>query len=381
MNFRVLMLDGASRPSLLRALGAVALLMAIFAAEGFAQTAGITGRAHDQGGAVLPGVTIRAVHIATNAERTAVTGGTGDYTVALLPIGDYRVEADLSGFRKAIADGVKLSVGDRLRVDFVLEIGPRTETVLVTGTAALVQSDTSALGVVIDRQKIVDLPLNGRKFETLIQLVPGVVPIPYGPFVSVAAMGARASSNNFSLDGVDNNDMAINFLTLRPILDAIEEFKVQNQYGAEFGRGGGVNVQVTTRAGTNEFHGNAWEFGRNGVLDARNFFAPPESDKPSFSRHQFGATLGGPLIRDRAFFFLAYEGVRRRQQVSSLHSVPPLAFRAGDFSALPAPLRDPLTGAAFPGNRVPARAFPSRCPSPPRPRFLPGSDAPGLPAR
>lgn len=333
--------------------GAVALLTTLVAHDARAQTAGITGRVRDQGGAVLPGVTIRAVHTGTNAERTAVTGGTGDYTVTLLPIGDYRVEAELSGFKKALADGVKLSVGDNLRIDFRLEIGPRAETVLVTRTLALVQSDTSALGIVIDSQKIAELPLNGREFETLIQLVPGVVPMPYGPFVSVAAMGVRASSNNFSVDGVDDNDPAINFLTLRPILDAIEEFKVQNQYGAEFGRGGGANVQVTTRAGTNEWHGSGWEYWRNDVLDARNFFAPPDSDKPPFNRHQFGATLGGPLSRDRAFLFLAYEGVRRRQEVASLHSVPPLAFRAGDFSALSVPLRDPLTGTAFPGNRIP----------------------------
>lgn len=347
------MLVDSSTRAILSAAGRAVLLVGVAASEAFAQTGAITGRTRDQAGGALPGVTIRAVHLQTNAERAALTSGSGDYSLTLLPVGDYRLEAELSGFKKAVVGDLKLSVGDTVRVDFGLEIGPRAETVLVTRTSSLVQSDTSTLGAVIDRQKIADLPLNGRKFETLIQLVPGVVPLPYGPFVSVASLGVRASSNNFSLDGVDNNDPAINFLTLRPILDAIEEFRVQAQYTAEFGRGAGVNVQVITRSGTNELQASAWEFWRNDTLDARNFFAPPGSDKPAFNRHQFGGTLGAPLVRDRTFLFVAYEGLRRRQRVSSLQPVPPLAFRAGDFSALSTPLRDPLSGAPFPGNRIP----------------------------
>ncbi|MGH9844977.1 MAG: TonB-dependent receptor domain-containing protein, partial [Blastocatellia bacterium] len=320
------------------------------ASVAFAQTGAITGTVKDQSGAVLPGVTITITNTETNAQRSFVTDENGDYIVTVLPVGTYRLEAGMTGFKKGLAENIKLNVNDKLRIDLALEAGQVSDSVVVTGAAPLVQSETSSVGNVIDHQKVVELPLNGRRFESLAQLVPGVVAVGANAF---SASGARTTSNNFILDGIDNNDPAVNSFTLRPIVDSIQEFKVQtNSYTAEFGRGGGANIQVNTKAGTNKLHGGVWEFIRNDALDARGFFADPLAKKPPFRRNQFGGTLGGPVRRDRTFFFGAYESLRLRQQVSSLQSVPSLQFRAGDFSALTAALRDPVRGGTFAGNKI-----------------------------
>jgi hypothetical protein len=205
------------------------------------------------------------------------------------------------------------------------------------------------------------LSLNGRQFESLAQLVPGSVSPAPGSVLSFRggfnAAGARETANSNLLDGVDNNDPAINNFTLRPILDAIQEFKVlANSYSAEFGRGGGAQVIVNTKSGTNEFHAAVWEFLRNDKLDARDFFDKKDAGrKTPFRRNQFGATTGGPVLHDRTFFFFAYEGIRRRQLFTSLQQVPTEAFLRGNFSATTAPLRDPenRAGPTFPGN-IPA---------------------------
>jgi hypothetical protein len=225
----------------------------------------------------------------------------------------------------------------------------------------MVQSETSSVGIVIDNQKVAELALNGRQFESLAQLVPGSVSPAPGSALSLRggfnSAGARETANSNLLDGVDNNDPAINNFTLRPILDAIQEFKVlANSYSAEFGRNGGAQVIVNTRSGTNDFHVSAWEFLRNDKLDARDFFNKKGSGaKPPFHRNQFGATAGGPLRHDRSFFFAAYEGIRRRQVFTSQQQVPTEAFSRGDFSAVATPLRDPESrpGPTFPGNIIP----------------------------
>lgn len=338
------------------------LMLFGFTSQAFAQTGTINGTVKDPSGAVLPGVTITITNAGTNAQRTFITDERGDYNVPLLPVGTYRVQAELSGFKTAVAENIKLNVNDKLRIDLSLQIGQIAERLVVTESAPLVQSETSSVGNVIDNQKVVELPLNGRQFESLSQLVPGSVsPAPgsalgfRGGFNSA---GARETANSIILDGVDNNDPAINNFTLRPIVDAIQEFKVlANSYSAEFGRGGGAQVTVTTKAGTNQFHGALWEFLRNDKLDARDFFNRKGSGpKPPFRRNQFGGTIGGPIIHDRAFFFFAYEGIRRRQQFTSLQQVPTEAMRRGDFSAIATPLRDPATplNSSFPGNMIPA---------------------------
>jgi hypothetical protein len=292
-----------------------------------------------------------------------VTDERGDYNFVLLPVGTYRIQVALAGFKTAVAENIKLSVDDRLRIDLSLAIGEVAEKLIVTEAAPLVQSESSSVGNLIDNQKVVELPLNGRQFESLSQLVPGSVSAAPSSALRFRggfnAAGARETANSNILDGLDNNDPAINNFTLRPIVDAIQEIKVlASTYSAEFGRGGGAQVTVSTKSGTNELHGALWEFLRNDKLDARDFFNRKEDGpKPPLRRSQFGGTLGGPIIRDRTFFFLAYEGSRRRQQFTSLQQVPTEAFWKGDFSRLTVttPLRDPESpfNLPFPGNIIP----------------------------
>jgi hypothetical protein len=327
-----------------------------------AQTGTITGTVADPGGALLPGVLITITNVDNNFERTFLTDDHGEYNLPLLPAAMYRMEATLSGFRTGVAENIYLSVDDHLRIDFTLQIGEVTQKVTVTESVLMVQSETSSVGVVIDNHKVAELALNGRQFESLAQLVPGSVSPAPGSALSLRggfnSAGSRETANSNLLDGVDNNDPAINNFTLRPILDAIQEFKVlANSYSAEFGRGGGAQMIVNTRTGTNEYHASAWEFLRNDKLDARDFFNKKDSGpKPPFRRNQFGGTVGGPIRHDHTFFFGAYEGVRRRQVFTSQQQVPTEAFLRGDFSTFATPLRDPENrgGPTFPGNLIPA---------------------------
>ncbi|MBI3950996.1 MAG: TonB-dependent receptor, partial [Acidobacteria bacterium] len=231
----------------------------------------------------------------------------------------------------------------------------------VVGEAALTQSETSDLGAVIDERKILDLPLNGREFSQLAILVPGVyVPAQDSRLSDRGGFnvaGSRETENNFLLDGVDNNDQGINNLAYRPSIDSIQEFKVQtSMYSAEFGRGSGGQVNVLTKGGTNEFHGTAFEFLRNDNLDARNFF---DAKKPEFKRHQFGGTVGGPIVRNRTFFFFSYEGLRLGRGITKIGTVPTPAMRNGDFSELLPSRRitDPQAGQPFPNNIIPTSRF------------------------
>jgi hypothetical protein len=340
-------------------LAALALLS--FGTQVHAQTGTITGTITDPVGAVLPGVTVTITNTGTNAQRIAETDERGDYYVVLLPVGTYEIRAALPGFKTAVAPNVRVSVDDRLRINLSLAIGEVAERILVSDSVPLVQSESSSVGNLIDNRKVIELPLNGRRFESLSQLVPGAVSAAPGSLLRFRggfnAAGARETANNNILDGVDNNDPAVNSFTLRPIVDAIDEFKVlASSYSAEFGRAGGAQVTVGTKSGTNQFHGAAWEFLRNDKLDARDFFNTKDSgSKPPFRRNQFGATAGGPVIHDSTFFFLAYEGVRRRQQFTSLQQVPAEALRRGDFSAVTSPIRDPENPLTppFQGNIIP----------------------------
>lgn len=334
-------------------------------------TATLLGRVTDETGAVLPGVQITVKNLNTGLTRDTITNETGDYIVTFLPVGEYEVTTELTGFRRDVRHGIVLQVDQRARVDIRFQVGEVTETLEVTAAAPLIDTETSAIGTVIDNRKISELPLNARRFEELALLVPGAVAPAPGSSLGFRGgfnvSGAREEMNHFLLDGVDNMDQSTNNFVLRPSVDMIQEFKVRtNNYSAEFGRGGGAQVNVTTRPGTNEFHGTAWEFLRNEKLDARNFFDDPARPKPGFKRNQFGGTLGGPIQKDRTFFFGAYEGLRLRQAMTQLATVPPPAFRNGDFSALlqagnpytrdrrPLIIRDPITQQPFPNNVIPA---------------------------
>lgn len=337
------------------------LLIVTGATIGWTQTitGTILGSVTDSSGAVLPGVTITAINTGTNQARTTITNESGGFSLPSLQIGTYRVEAGLTGFKKEIRSGVTLQVDQRARIDFVMQVGQVTETLEVTAEAPLVQTDDSSVGAVIDSQKVVELPLNGRQFESLVQLVPGAVTPAQGSHLgnrggfNIAGMDEHY--NSFFLDGIDNVDPIIRNFSFRPSVDLIQEFKVQESgYNAEFGRNAGAVINVTTKSGTNNFHGSAWEFIRNDHLDARNFFATVGTAKPPLIRNQFGATLGGRIVEDKTFFFAAYEGGRSKIGTTRRASVPTDNERNG---VLRSAATDPATRQPFPNNTIPASRF------------------------
>ncbi len=330
-------------------------------------TGSVSGTAKDESGAVLPGVTIEARNTATNDVRSATTGPDGYYTIQLVKPGSYVVTASLSGFSTFSRSGVRVGVSETSSVNVSLKVGGQTETIEVTGDAPLIETSNATLGVLIDEQKVVDLPLSGRNFTQLGTLIPGVIAPPSnlggqsgdatpGGFGNVTGgfnvNGQRNQSNNFLLDGATNNDSFNTGFVLRPPPDAIQEFKIlTHSYGAEYGRNSGSVVNVVTKSGSNAWHGAAWEFNRSDKLTARNFFAPEDQPKPALKQNQFGATLGGPLKKDKLFFFGYYEGYRNTSGTTTNLLVPTAAQRSG---VLGGTVKDPLTGTPFPGGVIPA---------------------------
>lgn len=344
----------------------LALCLFAFSATVFAQATGqLTGSITDNTGAAVPGAEITVVNTATKFERKVSTTETGDYTIPFLPPGEYTVTITKQGFRQARRDGVRLEVNQVARIDVSLEVGSVSETVEVTGAAPMIESDTSSIGQVIEQKAIEDLPLNGRNFVQLAVLGPGVVGVGFGsrgtimsgtrpddlrPGSELFSNGNRENSNNFLMDGVDNNERLTLSITLRPSVEAVREFKIQtNMFAADQGRNSGATVNVITKSGSNEWHGSAYEFLRNDRLDARNYFAPTNFNKPAFRQNQFGASAGGKIIANKLFFFTNYEGFRRRQERPSVGTVPLPAMRQGNFSAV-RPIYDPATTRATPGQ-------------------------------
>lgn len=301
-------------------------------------TGSITGTVTDPSGALVRKAQITVLNEATNAVRNAETNDDGDYTVALLPPGRYSVSVESSGFRKSIFADVAVDVDQTVRVDFGLEIGAPTEEVRVKDTPPAIQTDTSTLGQVVNNRLVQQLPLNDRNFLSFALLVPGSQLPAEGSQNStqggaLSVNGAREQSNNFLLDGVDNNDPYINQYVALPSVDAIQEFKVESSdYSAEFGRASGAQINVVLKSGTNSFHGTLFEYFRNRSLDAKNYFDLPNctpgsapgtcGDIPALQRNQFGGTLGGPIVKDKTFFFVSYEGLRLRQATTREATVP-----------------------------------------------------------
>ena len=338
-------------------------------ALGFAQATGsIAGVVTDESGAVMPGVTIDVTNVGTNQTRTAVTGTDGYYSIPLLAPGQYEVRGTLPGFKVFVRDGVTVTVESTSRVDIRLAVGGLEETISVTADAPLVETANATLGIVVDEKQVAELPLNGRNFTQLGTLLPGVVAPPSvldgasgdatpGGFGAVTSgfsvNGMRNQSNNFLLDGASNNDTFNTGFVLRPPPDAIQEFKIlTHSYGAEYGRSAGSVVNVVTKSGSNEFHGAAWEFNRDDALEAKNYFAPDDQEKPKLQQNQFGASLGGPVVRNRLFGFGYYEGFRNTRGLTQNQVVLSDAQRAGNFGNTV--IRDPQTGLPFPGNQIPA---------------------------
>ncbi|MGA3187191.1 MAG: carboxypeptidase regulatory-like domain-containing protein [Bryobacteraceae bacterium] len=326
---------------------------------GHAQTVrgSIEGTVTDATQHALTAVPVTVVNEETGERRSAVTNSRGEFTVAALLPGRYRIEAEAKGFTK-YGNIVTLDVDQELRLDISLRVGG--DSVEVTAAPELVRED-SALGGVIENRLIVGLPLDGRNFYDLSLLLPGVVPPAQGSAGSVRGAftvnvnGAREDSNMFLLDGAYNADPKLNGVGVTSPVDAIWEFQVATStYDTSFGRNAGGQINVVTRSGGNQVHGTAYEFFSNGAMDGSNFFAAAGQPAPAFQRNQFGATLGGPIKKNRTFFFADYEGTRLNQGEPLVTNVPTALERVGNFSQSATPAYDPLTGAPIPGGIVPS---------------------------
>ncbi len=339
--------------------GALLLLLAsLTAVPAQAQTAfgTVVGNVTDESGAVIPGVTVTVTNEGTGLARTASTNETGGYTVVSLPPAVYTIEGELTGFSRATQTGVRLEVNQTLRVDLAMRVGQVTETIEVTAALPQLQTDSSTVASTVDNQKVVELPLNGRSFTQLTILMPGAV-AGAGALTSfqtsgtaVSVSGLRSEANNYTLDGVNNNESFFKTFGVQPSIDAIQEFRIQtNITSAEFGTAAGANVNVVTKSGTNQFHGSAFEFVRNDNFDSVDYFAKKSgAEKPEFRQNQFGATVGGPIVRNQTFFFFMYEGQRRSRESTLLNVVPTREMFGGDLSSdlvgnAAAQVFDPLT--------------------------------------
>jgi Carboxypeptidase regulatory-like domain/TonB dependent receptor-like, beta-barrel len=331
------------------------------------ETAVVLGTIRDGSGAVVPGATITLRNTETGITATTVTDENGTYQFLNVRIGTYQLTAECQGFSTAIAKDIGVAVNARQRVDLSLQVGALSDEVLVTGGKQLLETDSSERGQVIERQQIVNLPLNGRSYASLALLSTGVLESNQngigtsGREGSFNVNGLRNTANNFQLDGVDNNaygtsNQGFSNQVIQVSPDAVAEFKVQtNNYSAEYGRSGGAVVNASYRSGTNDFHGSAWEFHRNTVLNATGFFKPTGGQKPSLIRNQFGYVFGGPIVRDRTFFFTDYEGFRQVQKTLVFSTIPTLAQRDG---VLTVPVVNPFTGQTYAaGTPIPMTDF------------------------
>jgi Carboxypeptidase regulatory-like domain len=337
-------------------------------------TATILGSVRDASGGVIQQATIEAKVVATNLVRSTVTDAEGNYILTNLPVGEYELTASATGFKKEIQEGIILQVAQRARIDIVLQTGSVNEAVSVTALAPLINTDDGVFGDVIDNRRVVDLPLNGRNFNTLALLTPDIQNgVPGGATlqnflaggIGVWAHGNRDTDNEWNLDGATMSIGFYNWNSFNPSIDAIQEFKMQTgNYSAEFGFQAGANIDIVTKSGTNQVHGTLYDFLRNDKMDARGFFP---TSKPELRQNQFGGTVGGPVYipkvykgKNRTFFFSNYEGLRVRQQSFGRFTVPTPAQGSGDLTHTFAgalqtnAVIDPSSGAPFPGNIIPA---------------------------
>jgi len=319
----------------------------------------ITGTVTGASRSPVAGAMVQLVHNETSRLRSAATDALGGFTISSLPPGEYRIEAGHEGYRKHVQQ-VTLRLNQEIHIGIPLLPGQRTDTVEVTATPSPLRMESAALGGLIENRQITGLPLDGRNFYELSLLLPGVVPPAPGSAGSIRGEfavnvnGGREDSNNFVLDGVFNGDPQLNGIGVAPPVDAVREFEIATStYDASFGRNAGGQVSVALRSGTNQFHGTAYEFFRNRTLDARNFFAPPTEKSPQYQRNQFGVSAGGPVTRNRTFFFGDYEGRRLREGDTRVTNVPTELERVGDFSQSNLLAIDLFTQLPFAGNTIP----------------------------
>lgn len=372
-----------------------------------AQTLGdISGIVTDTSGAVVANATVTVTNTATAGVRESKSNDSGAFSFPALNPGTYDVKVTGSGFKTAVRSGALLEVAQSLRIDFELSVGQVTESVVVSASAAQLSTESTTVGTVIENKRIVDLPLNGRNALALVALSPNVsFGFPAAGQAgnrqggiradrSISIAGQRSQFNHYTLDGVENTDPNFNTYVVEPSVDALQEFKVQTGiYPAEFGRGT-AQINMSTKSGSNEFHGTAYEFLRNEKLDAKNYaFTAARPAKDPFKWNQFGFTLGGPVWipkifngKNRVFFLTNYEWFRQRRSIQAVNTVPTDAARRGDFSGLPfgtTAIYDPATrpnpaaagGSVFPNNTIPTNRFAEQ--SRKLLEFLPGSNLPG----
>src|SRR3989442_622997 len=285
-----------------------ACCLAASASPVFAQVAAaeITGVVKDQAGAAAPGATVTVTDVHTNRQRIVTSSRDGVYAAPSLAPGDYRVDVELPGFKPVRRAGIRLSTGEKARIDFDLAVGNMSDQVTVTADAPMLRAETGSLGTVVEHEQVVQLPLNGRSFITLASLAPGVALPPDSQFPRIN--GGRPRTNEYLFDGISVLQPEPGQVAYSPIVDAIQEFKIEsNSPPAEFGRFNGGVVNLTTKAGANIFHGDGFEFLRHEALNARNYFQPAASPaKPAYRRNQYGGTLRGPLVHDRTVFFVGF---------------------------------------------------------------------------
>src|SRR6516165_10956177 len=339
----------------------------------------------DPSKAAIPGASVRLRSPGTSQIRETQTDDSGFYSFPFLPVGTYELEVSKPGFAAKAERGLVLEVGQAARQDIILQVAREQVQVQVDeAQTPLVQTASSAIGEEFDNRRVSLLPLNGRQFSQLALLAPGAVP-PYpnsatqqfntaAQGLGFSVDGQRSERNNFTLDGVTIMEPFAYSITVNPSLDAIREFRVvENSYSSALGLTSGAQVQIATRSGTNKFSGTVYEYLRNSALDAKNFFDDPTRPMPPYRQNQFGASVGGPLRRDRTFFFANYEGYRIRQSVTNTTLLPTAAERAGDFSGIdpasqtgkPFPtiidangcLPGTAPGQPFPGNQIPVTCF------------------------
>src|SRR6266849_6393266 len=344
-----------------------------------AQTFGeITGEVTDQSGAIAPNASVTATNTATNGARMTRTNQAGIYSFPALVPGPYQVKVEATGFQSAVRSNIELQVQQTARVDFTLTLGQTSQTVEVSGTALLLATETATVGTVIEQKSIVDLPLNGRNYLQLVALSPNVS---FGFAApnnvqrrqggsrteqNISIAGMRGVWNNYTLDGVSNTDVNFNLYIQLPSVDALQEFKVQSGiYPAEFGREAG-QINVSTKSGTNDYHGTVFEFLRNSELDAKPYdFIGTSPPKAPFRWNQYGFTLGGPVSipklfngKNKLFFMSNFEGFKSRRTDLYLYTTAPDSWRHGDFSSFTTTLYNPFTRTTGPNGVVTAMPCP-----------------------
>ncbi len=344
-------------------------------------TATIVGTVSDQSGAFVAGAKVTLVNEATQFTRSVDTNSTGQYVASSIPTGNYVITVANAGFKQLKRSGVALTAASTITVDLQLSMGAETQTVAVFGTAPLLQAQTADVSALVDSRQMTALPLVSRDFTDLVLLTPGAH---IGSATNLAQgasgysmrgggdysiNGAIAGGNSYLVDGIFDRNLWLNTLVMVPIVDSIQEYRVMtSNYSAQYGEAAGAVTEVDTKSGTNEFHGDVWEFLRNNKLNANNYFNNLNGvARPAFHRNQFGGTFGGPIVRNKAFFFVDYEGIRASQPQTFTSTIPTVAQQqmvaTGNFAAFGTTIYNPYstttTGGttvrnAFPGNQIPA---------------------------